>query len=112
MDYISYSNPTFMLDIIDDPPYKKINSYKLYKSLGLSSGKYWRWIRDTIIQFGENEVDYWYEKTDRTKSGRPRNHYLLDLEFAKTLCFCAKTKKAISVRRWIINEQIKSNFGQ
>jgi phage anti-repressor protein len=100
-----------MLTLITHPSGLKIKSYELYHKLGYNSTHYDRWVKNLVLQYGEKELDYIYDKPEDLLNGRIRHHYLLHLEFAKTLCFCAKTKQALGVRKWLMLFAPYANFG-
>lgn len=99
-----------MILIVSHPSGDMINSVDLYNCLGLNLSNYDRWMDDNLIQLSENEIDYFKIELKREGKGRPRQEYLVTIEFSKTLCALAKTNRALDFRRRLINYQIEQDF--
>jgi phage anti-repressor protein len=99
-----------MISFVEHQNGEMINSKVLYNGLGLNSSHYDRWMDDNLIQLSEIEYDYIVLDISRAGVGRPRKEYLITIEYSKTLCTLAKTKKAIELRRWLINYQISDSL--
>jgi phage anti-repressor protein len=99
-----------MISFVDHPSGDMINSVDLYNNLGLNASHYDRWMDDNLLQLSELEIDYFKMALKREGKGRPRQEYLITLEFTKTLCALAKTNKALDLRRWLINYQIEQDL--
>src|ERR1700753_1324781 len=105
-----------MIIISEHKGIKIINSWELYKKLGLSMKNYRRWLQINIFSIAQLGIDYFeikeqrhkdlfYSKTPQWKGLRAGKFtppvYLLTINTAISLCLKAKTKQARQLKFYL-----------
>jgi phage anti-repressor protein len=80
---------------------KSINSYNLWLSLNIDT-KYNDWCKRHIVKniYSEPEIDF-YSILSKT-NGRPRQDYVLTIDFAKKLCMASNSDYGESIRNMLV----------
>jgi hypothetical protein len=97
-----------LIQVIDSR--KMVYSFEFYKSTGLKRCNYRRWIMDTALSIGKPNDDYLpapgnIEKVKEFLPGKNRIRYFFDLEFAISLCLVVRTREALLLREFLIEQR-------
>jgi hypothetical protein len=89
---------------------KMVHSFEFYKATGLLRNNYRRWIKETALCIGKPTKDYLpapgnIEKVKAFLPGKNRIRYFFDLEFAISLCLVVRTREALLLRDYLIEQR-------
>ena len=97
-----------MLDLKDTPNGKLISSRQLYKELSTSTNHYSEWVGINITTIGVEGLDY-FPGYKIVLQHMERPDILLSLEFARSLCYINRTKKALKIRKWLFECELTTS---
>lgn len=102
--YYFYFVYLIMLNLKNTPNGKLVSSRELHIEIAFMHTHYLRWARMNIKEFGLNNRDY-FENTI-VKNGRTLPDTLISIEFAKSICYMNRTKRALKIREWLFEYEL------
>lgn len=100
-DFNTSQFPTPRKVLQDGAQEYRINSYSLFQWLGRTN--YPAWCKHEILTVGQEGVDFSFITSGyKNQKGRPRNEYLLTIDFAKHIALSSKSEAGRKYRQYLI----------